>query len=89
MISQTYRFAVPMGWPVCLNLGSPNGYAFLNLPGRRAIAWNLDPEQEERIIWQCGRLILTRPETADEETERLYDEAEAAWEEYCSDLFSY
>lgn len=89
MINQAYQFATPINWPFAINLGSPNGYAFLNLPGRRAISWNVEPEREERIVWQCGRLILTRPETIDEETDRLYDESEAAWEAYCSDFYSF
>lgn len=71
------QFATPIGWPVCLRLGSPNGFAFLCLPAGHAIAWNVDPEPEERVAWQCGHLVLTRPETELEESERLYDEAEA------------
>ena len=83
------QFTMPMGWPVCLRLGSPNGFAFLCLPAGHAIAWNVDPEPEERVAWQRGHLVVTRPETELEESERLYDEAEAAWEDYCSDFYSY
>lgn len=75
------QFCTPSGWPICLHLGGPHGFAYLHLPGDQWIQWNLKPEREERVSWSYGLLSIVRPETPDEEEERLNNESEAAWEE--------
>jgi hypothetical protein len=77
MNNQTYQFTVPVGWPVCLKLGSPNGFAYLKLTGGRWLQWNMLPDADERIAWAYGRLSIVRPETAEEQTEREDVELEA------------
>jgi hypothetical protein len=66
--------AMPMGWPVCLNVSALGGlYGWLLLPRGWAISYNVDPELEERVVWERGQFTLTRPETEDEYLERQYE----------------
>lgn len=83
------RFTQPLWWPFSFRLGSRHGFAYCKLPANRYISWNLEPDWNERVVWECGPLNITRPETAEEEEERLYAEKEAAYEEHCHSFYSY
>ena len=67
--------------PECIlfsfRLGSPHGSAFIRLPGFWYVAWNLEPDYDEQVVWECGKLNLTRPETDEEREDRLMGEEEA------------
>ena len=89
LINAPRQFTTPRFWPLSLRLGGPYGFAFINLPGGLAIAWNLENEPEERTVWQFSRLTLTRLETEDEKEERLMGEEEAAYEQWCAGFYSY
>lgn len=89
LIDPPYQFTTLPNWPFSLRLGGRHGFAFLNLPGGLAIAWNLENEPEERTVWQFSRLTLTRLETEEEQQERLLAWEEEAFEARCADFYSY
>ena len=74
LIDPPYQFTTLPNWPFYLRLGGRYGFAFLNLPGGLAIAWNLENEPEERTVWQFSRLTLTRLETEEELAEQEFRE---------------
>ena len=89
LINAPRQFTTPRFWPLSFRLGSPYGFAFVNLPGGFSIAWNLANEPEERTVWQFSRLTLTRLETEEEQQERLLAWEEEAYEARCADFYSY
>ena len=72
-----FQFTAPQYIPFSFRLGGPNGCAFIRLPGFWYVAWNLEPEYDEQVVWECGKLNLTRPETDEEREDRLMSEEEA------------
>jgi hypothetical protein len=58
----------------------PRGW--LLLPHGWALSYGVAVDTEERLVWQWGRWLLTRPETPLEREEREEGEAEAAFMEY-------
>lgn len=89
LINAPRQFTTPRFWPLSLRLGGPYGFAFVNLPGGLAIAWNLANEPEERTVWQFSRLTLTRLETEEERQDRIMEEEEAAYLDHLADFYSY
>lgn len=47
--------------------------------GPFCLAWRVSPEVDEVVIWEAGKLVLTRPETPAEQEAREEGEAEAAF----------
>jgi len=88
-MSDLFKFITPNWIPLCLRLGGPHGFAWVKLPARRYLCWNLDPDHDEVIEAEWLRFTVTRPETAEEEEARLEAEAEAAYEAHCADFYSY
>ena len=85
----TTHFSQPFWLPWSINVlanrhkaGEVWVYAWLRLPGWRFISWNVPPDYDERVVWQCGSLVVTRPETSEERDEREQDQAEAAAEDH-------
>ena len=72
-----------------LRLGGPHGFAYCKLPFGRYISWNLDPDHDEVVEAEWSRFTITRLETEEEEEARLDAESEAAYEDHCSDFYSY
>jgi len=85
------QFRQPAWWPFSLRLGGPYGFAYCRIPGSdfRFISWNVQPDSDERVVWQSGLLNITRLETDEERDERLETEAEADYEAMCADHYSY
>lgn len=78
--SQRNMARVTFQWvPWCLDRPA-NGpaYGWIHL-GPFCLAWRLGPEVDEVVIWEAGRLILTRLETPAEQEAREESEAEAAF----------
>lgn len=84
-----YQFITPQWIWFSLRLGGPNGFAYTRLPGGLYLAWNLEPDYDERIVWQWSKFTLTRLETEMEREEREDAEAEAEYEAYLADHYSY
>lgn len=70
-----------------VRLAGPNRRFYLALGGYWYLQWRMPADCEERIAWQAGNFMITRPETEEEAQERLEAEAEAAMEE--RDLLRY
>jgi hypothetical protein len=70
-----------------VHLAGPNRRFYLALGGHWYLQWRMPADWEERVVWQAGDFMITRPETEEEAEERLEAEAEAAMEE--RDLLRY
>lgn len=66
--------------PLELRLDRKYPVAWLRLPNNGFLTYRMDPDYDERLVASCGPFSLTRPETAEEQSEREDGEAEAAWE---------
>ena len=62
--------------PWSFRLGSVHPYFYFPLGGGRYLQWNLLPDADEGVAWEMGRWAITRPETPEEEAERLEIEEE-------------
>lgn len=62
---------------------------YLAIGGGRYIQFNLGTDPEERVAWQFGPWMITRPETEEEAEERAYGEEEQAYQDWCADFYSY
>jgi len=83
------QFAQPMWIPFSLRLGGPHGFAYCRLPRGLYLAWNLEPDYDERVVGQWSKFVVTRLETDEEREEREEAEAEAAYEAEVADYYSY
>ena len=61
--------------------GKTSVYWYVHLPGQIYLSWDMDADYDERLVWGCGKLRLTRFETDQEREEREEGEARAAAEE--------
>ena len=76
---------------VSLNYNAAAGgcWGWVLLPNGRSIAWNLPAETGETEVARWGIFGYYRPETPQEERDRLEGEEEAAYEAWCADFYSY
>ena len=84
-----YQFVTPNYIPFSLRLGGKHGFAYTRLPRGLYLAWNLEPDYDERVVWEWSKFTLTRRETEEEREEREEAEAEAAYEAEVADYYSY
>lgn len=81
-ISHSHVFRLMAGRSSGVNL-------YVAIGGGRYLQFNLDAEPDERVAWQLGPWMITRPETEKEAEERTYDEEEQAYLDWCADFYSY
>lgn len=75
---------------ICFNYTVAAGfYGWILLPFGRSIAWNVDAEEGDYEVARWGVFNYCRPETDEEKQDRLEGEAEAAWEAYQAEWYSY
>ena len=67
--------------------GSARIYWYISLPSSWFLSLGLVPDYDERLVWNCGSLRLTRPETNKEREER--EEGEAEWASIEHELHRY
>jgi hypothetical protein len=77
-----YPFTKPLWWPIDINCTAKGGLRFyFFLPFGLCLQTSFFLEVEDVVLWQRWGLILTRPETAEEEELRIEAWQEAAFME--------
>jgi len=77
-----------LGW-IGFTLSRTDGLTWYVRAGSGFLAYGVPADDDERIIWQAGPLVLTRAETDEEREDREAGEEEAAYEAYVADYYSY
>jgi hypothetical protein len=80
--SQRDMHMVKFQWvPWCFNWNARCGYlqAYIALPGEHYLGVGLGVDDSERVAGRLGPLLLTRPETREEEEDRLEGYEEEAF----------
>jgi len=77
-----------LGW-FGIRVTPTDGLTWYVKAGTGFLAYGFPEDYDEVVVWQAGPLVLTRAETDEERRDREEGEAEAAYEEWVADYYSY